>query len=231
VLPLATAPLLLFLNPDCIVGRDTLRRMLIFMEANPGIGMAGCTIRNPDGSEQVASRRAIPNPWIALVRVLRLDRLLPGLARGRRLNLISQPLPDRPVRVEAISGSFMLVRGSALDEVGPMDDGYFLHCEDLDWFVRFTRAGWPIYLVPDVDAVHHKGACSVANPVRVEWYKHRGMARFFRKFQFRDYPVPFSLAVVVGIWVHFGIRTLISGATRLGYVLRGRAQRSFAGRG
>ena len=65
------------------------------------------------------------------------------------------------MRVEAISGSFMLVRRAALDEVGPLDEGYFLHCEDLDWFVRFGRAGWGIYLVPDAEVVHHKGACSI----------------------------------------------------------------------
>ncbi len=209
VLERARAPYLLFLNPDCILAPDTLTRMLGFMESTPDAGMAGCTIRNPDGSEQVASRRAIPDPWIGLVRVLRLERLWPNLTRGRQLDLSHQPLPDRPTRVDAISGSFMLVRRQALDAVGPLDEGYFLHCEDLDWFVRFARAGWGIYLVPDVQVVHHKGACSTARPLRVEWHKHRGMARFFRKFQFRSYPLPFSLLVLLGIWVHFGLWALL----------------------
>ncbi len=111
-----------------------------------------------------------------------------------------------------------MVRKVALDEVGPLDEGYFLHCEDLDWFVRFARAGWGIYLVPDAEVVHYKGACSLSRPVRVEWHKHRGMARFFRKFQFRDYPLPFSLLVLAGIWVHFGIAALLNG-------LRQRVQR------
>ena len=95
--------------------------------------------------------------------------------------------------------------------VGPLDEGYFLHCEDLDWFVRFARAGWGIFLVPDAEVVHYKGACSVSRPIRVEWHKHRGMARFFRKFQFSDYPLPFSLLVMVGIWGHFGIWVLLRG--------------------
>jgi hypothetical protein len=215
VLGRATAPCVLFLNPDCIVGPETLPRMLGFMEANPDAGMAGCTIRNPDGSEQVASRRAIPDPWIGLVRVLHLDRLWPSLARGRRLNLTDQPMPTMPTRVDAISGSFMLVRRQALEAVGPLDEGYFLHCEDLDWFVRFARAAWGIYLVQDAEVVHHKGACSTGRPLRVEWHKHRGMARFFRKFQFRDYPLPFSLLVMLGIWAHFWVWALISGLRRL----------------
>lgn len=216
VLGRAEAPYLLFLNPDCIVGPETLSRMLGFMERTPDAGMAGCIIRDPDGSEQVASRRVIPDPWIGLVRVLHLDRLWPRLTRGHRLNLTDQPLPDRPVPVEAISGSFMLVRRSALDQVGPLDEGYFLHCEDLDWFVRFARAGWGIYLVPDVEVVHHKGACSTGRPVAVEWHKHRGMARFFRKFQSRDHSLPFRVLVWVGIWGHFGLVSLVGLLRRVG---------------
>lgn len=199
----ATAPYLLFLNPDCMVNTSTLRPMLSLMESMPDAGMAGCIIRNPDGSEQVASRRAIPDPWIGLVRVLGLHRLWPRLAENRRLDLTGSPLPERPVPVDAISGSLMLVRRAALDQVGPLDEGYFLHCEDLDWFVRFRRAGWRIYLVPSADAIHYKGACSVARPLRVEWHKHRGMSRFFLKLQRQDYSRPFALLVLIGIWGRF----------------------------
>jgi hypothetical protein len=216
VLGRAEAPYLLFLNPDCIVGPETLSRMLAFMETTPDAGMAGCIIRDPDGSEQVASRRAIPDPWIGLVRVLHLDRIWPRLTRAHRLNLTDRPLPDRPVPVEAISGSFMLVRRAALDQVGPLDEGYFLHCEDLDWFLRFARAGWGIYLVPDVEVVHHKGACSTGRPLRVEWHKHKGMARFFGKFQAGDHSLPFRALVWVGIWGHFGLVALVSSLRRVG---------------
>lgn len=209
VLAKALAPYLLVLNPDCIVGPDTLTLMLAFMEVTPDAGMAGCVVRNPDGSEQVASRRAIPDPWIALVRLLHLQRFLPALALGRRINLTDQPLPLTPSRVEAISGAFMLVRRTALDQVGPLDEGYFLHCEDLDWFVRFSRAGWGIYLVPHVDVRHYKGTCSTKHPLRVEWHKHRGMNRFFGKFQRTDYSLPFSLLVRLGIWLHFGALVLL----------------------
>jgi GT2 family glycosyltransferase len=209
------AAYLLSLNPDCIVGPDTLRRMLDFMKRTPDAGMAGCVVRNPDGSEQSASRRVIPGPWIGLVRVLRLDRLWPRLWLGYRLDLIHGPLPDRPTRVSAISGSLMLVRRRALEEVGPMDEGYFLHCEDLDWFVRFARAGWGIYLVPDTEAVHHKGVCSASRPIAVEWHKHKGMMRFFTKLQWREHSLPFALMVVLGIWAHFVFVALGSGLRRV----------------
>jgi GT2 family glycosyltransferase len=215
VLDLATAPYLLFLNPDCIATPAAIERMLGFMDATPRAGMAGCIIRDPDGSEQVASRRAIPDPWIGMVRFLHLDRLWPRLASAHRLDLRDDPLPTEPARVQAISGSFMLVRRQALAEVGPLDEGYFLHCEDLDWFVRFDQAGWGIYLVPDVSVVHHKGACSTSSPTRVQWHKHRGMQRFFDKFQRRRHPLPFALLVTLGIWAHFGIAVSLEALRRL----------------
>jgi GT2 family glycosyltransferase len=201
--PVAQAPYLLFLNPDCIVGSETLECMLRFMASTPAAGMSGCIVRDPSGGEQVASRRVIPDPWIGLARMLHLERVWPGLLSGKRLDRTSEPLPEQPVEVEAISGAFMLVRACALKDVGLMDEDYFLHCEDLDWFVRFQRAGWPIYLVPDVSVVHYKGSCSGSRPVAVLWHKHRGMQRFFRKFQFHQYPLPLSLLVLVGIWLHF----------------------------
>jgi len=85
---------------------------------------------------------------------------------------IGAPLPEQPVLVEAVSGAFMLVCRSALGEVGSLDESYFLHCEDLDWFMRFQRSRWKLYLVPDVEVVHHQGNCSTGRPVAVEWYKH-----------------------------------------------------------
>lgn len=214
VLPLVRADRLLFLNPDCLVGPDTLGRMLAFMDSRPDVGMAGCIVRNPDGSEQVASRRAIPDPWIALKRILRLDRLLPNRG-GRRLNLHHERLPAEPVEVEAISGSFMLVSRRALDAVGPLDEGYFLHCEDLDWFVRFRQGGWTIALVPDVSVIHHKGACSRRSPLLVERHKHRGMERFYRKFQAREYPMIFNRLVIFGIRAHFWSRVLVDTLSRM----------------
>lgn len=214
VLARASAPYLLFLNPDCIVRSDTIKRVLDFMKSTPSAGMAGCIIRNPDGSEQSASRRVIPDPWIGLVRVLRLYRTFPGLAAARSLTLTESPLPDCPLPVDAISGSFMLVRREALVAVGPLDEGYFLHCEDLDWFVRFRQAGWPIYLVPDAEAIHYKGACSAGQPLRVEWHKHRGMARFFCKFQLRDHPLPFGFLVLAGIWAHFAAYAVVIALSR-----------------
>lgn len=216
-LPHTRGDWLLFLNPDCRVEPDTLARMrAAAMEAEPDVGMAGCLIRNVDGSEQPGCRRFIPRPWNALMRVANLGRFFPGHPLFRDFNLTGTPLPDRPVDMEAISGAFMLVRRSALEKVGPLDPGYFLHCEDLDWCMRFTQAGYRILFVPDVVVTHVKGGCSVNRPIFVEWHKHKGMVRFYRKF-FRDrYPAPLLWLVYLAVWARFCAKAVYYGLRRNG---------------
>ncbi|MEI6414221.1 MAG: NAD-dependent epimerase/dehydratase family protein [Pseudomonadota bacterium] len=196
---------LLLLNPDCLVAPDTFSRMIAAMEERPTVGMAGCLIRNLDGSEQVGCRRAAPTPWRSLVRVLRLNRLLPKGMRPRSFELYEEPLPVEPVAVEALSGAFMLVRREALVAVGLMDEGYFLHCEDLDWCESFRQHGWEVLFVPSVVVTHHKGVCSTARPLFILWHKHRGMVRYFRKFLRSRYPAVIAWVVPVAVWSRFAI--------------------------
>lgn len=143
VLPLARAPYLLFLNPDCLVAPDTLPRMLDFMERHPAVGMAGAIIRDPDGGEQRASRRRLPDPWVGLVRFLHLERLWPELVATKRLNLHDEPLPSQPQAVEAISGSLMLVRRQALDSVGPWMKAIFCTARTSTGLCAFARLAGP----------------------------------------------------------------------------------------
>jgi len=198
----ATGEFILLLNPDCIIQPDTIERMISVMQEYPRAGMAGCLIRNRDGSEQVGCRRRVPTPARTLIRILHLNKFVPPL-RDKGMLLHQAPLPERPESVEAISGAFMLVRRQALDEVGLMDEDYFLHCEDLDWCMRFRAKGWNILFVPDVEVVHEKGTCSINRPVRVEWHKHRGMVRFYRKFFRHQYPSLLMGCVVCAVWARF----------------------------
>ncbi len=136
----STQPYLLFLNPDCILEKNSLQRMVQVMGSDPHIGMVGGYLVNPDGSEQGGGRRAMPTPWRAFVRatgLYRLEKYWPQLFFDFHLN--KQPLPQTPIEVDAISGALMLVRREAIDAVGSWDENYFLHCEDLDWCMRFKQ--------------------------------------------------------------------------------------------
>ncbi len=194
---------ILLLNPDCIIQPDTLSRMLDVMDNSPDAGMAGCLIHNPNGSEQAGCRRAVPTPWRSLVRVLHLNKIFPKNPRFRTFLLHQEPLPSKPEPVEAISGAFMLVRRKAVEQVGLLDDEYFMHCEDIDWCMRFRQNNWKVLFVPDIDIIHYKGACSKDRPIRVLYHMHRGMVRFYRKFFKHQYPVPLMAIVTGAAWLRF----------------------------
>ncbi|MHB8741980.1 MAG: glycosyltransferase family 2 protein [Sulfuricaulis sp.] len=194
---------LLVLNPDALISSDTLERMVKVLQSNPDAGIAGCLIRNPDGSEQAGCRRLIPTPWRSLMRVLHLNRLFPRNPRFRDFVLTRDRLPTEPIPVEAISGSFMLVRREIIERVGVFDDAYFMHCEDLDWCMRVRQKGWQILFVPSVEVVHYRGTCSKARPIFVLWHKHKGMIRFYHKFFRHQYPRPLMLLVTAAVWTRF----------------------------
>ena len=203
-LALAGGEWLLLLNPDCVVGPETIGRVRAALAADPGAGMAGGLLLNEDGSEQAGCRRSVPTPGRAFARAFGLSRLRRRAgAAGGDFVLSDQPLPAGPVEVDAISGAFTMVRRAAADAVGLLDEAYFLHCEDLDWCMRFRQAGWRVLFVPGAAAVHHKGTSSRGRPVRVLWHMHRGMVRFYRKFFRREYPGPFMWLVVAGVAVRF----------------------------
>ena len=214
VIPLAKGDYLLILNPDCLIRPNTLELMLQQLELHPDVGMAGCLIRNPDGSEQAGCRRRVPTPWRTLVRMLGLDRVFPNHPKFESIVMHQKPLPVEPAFKEALSGAFMLLRRTAMEEVGLMDEGYFLHCEDLDWCMRFRQKGLKVLFVPNVEVIHAKGACSHARPVRVEWHKHKGMVRFYRKFFRHQYPLPLMLLVALAVWGRFLVLSLLLSVRR-----------------
>ena len=195
---------LVFLNPDSILGPNALERMRVALERDPSVGMVGGLLTNPDGSEQGGGRRAVPTPWRSFVRAFGLSVLSnrwPRLFFDFHLNM--QPLPSAPIEVEAISGALMMVKRSAVEDVGGWDEAYFLHCEDLDWCMRFRQKGWHILFVPDAPVVHYLGHSSKERPFFVEWHKHKGMVRFYRKFFSHQYPGALMWLVRLGVWVRF----------------------------
>jgi GT2 family glycosyltransferase len=197
---------LLFLNPDCVLEPESVRNLLRVLNDRRDVGMVGGLLVYPDGTEQAGGRRAIPTPWRSFVRAFGLSRFAD---RWPRLffdfHLHKQPLPTHPIEVEAISGACMLVNRAAMQSVGRWDEGYFLHCEDLDFSMTLRGRGWKIMFVPDARIIHHKGGCSRSRPLFIEWHKHRGMMRFYRKFFKHQYPGPLMWLVALGIWLRFGL--------------------------
>ncbi|MDR1276580.1 MAG: glycosyltransferase family 2 protein [Candidatus Accumulibacter sp.] len=206
-----SASFFFFLNPDCRFEPEALTTLLSELEGGKydHVGMAGGLLMNEDGSEQEGCRRTVPSPWLSFVRAFGLHRfsaLFPKLFPDFHLH--KQPLPDKTVEIEAISGACMLVKRAAIEDVGLWDEAYFLHCEDMDWCMRFRAKGWKIIFVPHARFSHALGACSRSRHVFVEWHKHKGMIRFYRKFFRADYPSLLMGLVILGVWLRFTLVVL-----------------------
>lgn len=147
---------LLLINPDTIVQEDTLRVMVGFLDAHPDVGLAGCKILNPDGSFQLPCRRSFPTPWVALTKIAGLSALFPRSRLFGRYNLTYRD-PDETYEVDAVSGSFMMVRRSVYEQVGGLDEAFFMYGEDLDWCYRVKSSGARVYYVHATTIIHFKG--------------------------------------------------------------------------
>ncbi|MDO7898332.1 glycosyltransferase family 2 protein [Pseudomonas citrulli] len=212
----ASAANVFFLNPDTVLAVDALERLLRTLRSSPETGMVGGFLCNPDGSEQPGGRRVFPTPRRAFMRAFGLSRLAPVFPTlFSDFLLHKEPLPARPVVVEAISGACMLVKREAIESVGLWDEAYFLHCEDLDWCMRFRQAGWNVLYVPDARVMHVFGGCSQQRPYFVEWHKHLGILRFYGKFFRQKYSTLLWVSVVIGVWFRFSLMVCRHAATRV----------------
>lgn len=204
--------LMLLLNPDCHLEASTIAACSAALAAHPEAAMAGCLIRNPDGSEQRGCRRQLPKPASALAFFWSRWRKRP---QESDFNLTGQPLPAAPVTVEAISGAFMLIRRRVFQQIDGFDAGYFLHGEDLDLCLRLKQHGWGILFVPQAMATHWQGSCSTRRPFFVAWHKHQSMVRYYRLHLAAGDPLPMRLLVPLGIMLHGALTMVQLGASRL----------------
>ena len=188
---LARAPLLLFLNPDCFPGPDDLRQLVQIACAHPQLGVLGAQLLEADGEPQAASRRLDPTP----------ERLLQALRKGRiAVEPTAPPAHGAVEYVEAISGALMLVPRTAFDHVGGFDEGYRLHFEDLDLCRRIRAAGWQVGLAPQLRIVHLKGTSSRRRPLWVAIQKHRGLLRYFDRFDAKRLQFPQRVLFRLLLW-------------------------------
>jgi GT2 family glycosyltransferase len=170
----------LLLNPDTVVPPRALAEMVGYLDARPEVGAAGPKLILPDGSLDYACRRSFPTPTVALYRMVGLSRLFPRSRRFGRYNL-TYLSPDVETEVDSVVGAFMLVRGRVLDEVGLLDETFFMYGEDLDWAFRIKERGWTIRYNPAVTVLHYKGQSSRQRRARATVEFYRAMELFYRK--------------------------------------------------
>ena len=164
------AEYILLLNPDTVVFENTLRGCLDFMDAHPEAGGAGVRMLTREGDAAPESRRAVPTPWVAFLKMTGLTR---------RYYMSHLPW-DKPGRIEVVSGAFCLLRHKALDQIGLLDEDFFMYGEDIDLSFRLLKGGWQNWYLP-YDIIHYKGESTQKSSFRYVHVFYQAMLIFFRK--------------------------------------------------
>ena len=186
----SSSPWLAFINPDVMVEAETLA---LLCERAQALGdcLLGVEQVDENGRADDAVRRRDPD-FLAMLRS-------PG--SGSKLAIARDPSVAMQ-RVPAISGAVMLMPRALFERIGGWDAGYRLHAEDLDLCRRVREAGGVVAIANDLRVLHVRGVSSRSRPFFVEWHKHRGLWRYFQRFEARQRSLPVRVAVWGAIWAH-----------------------------
>ena len=169
----------LLLNPDTIVGEHTIADVLAFMDEHPKAGGAGIKMLNADGTKARESRRGVPTVATSFYKMSGLCAMRPQSRRFGRYYMGYLPW-DKPSRIDIISGAFCMLRRSALDKVGLLDQDYFMYGEDIDLSYRLLKGGYENWFVP-ATMLHYKGESAHKSSFRYVHVFYNAMLIFFRK--------------------------------------------------
>ncbi len=204
----------LLLNPDTVVGEDVLREAVAFMDAHPRSGGVGVRMLNCDGTDALESRRGVPTPVVAFWKMTGFSRRFPA-SRFFGRYYMGWLAWDRSAPIEIMSGAFCMMRRQTLDEVGLLDEDFFMYGEDIDLSYRILKGGWENWYLP-LRILHYKGESTQKTSYRYVTVFYNAMLIFVRK-HFRHFSClmspPLQLAIylkascsIVGVqlrkWLH-----------------------------
>lgn len=195
-LEIAKGENILLINPDTLVKEDTLETMIRFLDDNSEVGIAGCKVLNPDGTLQLACRRSFPRPWVSFTKVIGLSKMFPKSKLFAKYNLTYLDENDSN-EVDAISGSFMILKKEVYEKVGGFDKDFFMYGEDLDLCYRIQQAGYKVFYVSSTEIIHYKGESTKRSTIDETKVFYGAMQLFVRKH--------LSSSILVGLILQFAI--------------------------
>ena len=169
----------LLLNPDTIVGEDALKASVDFMDAHENAGAVGVRMLGAQGRRAMESRRALPTPMVSFFKMLGFCNRWPHHRLFGKYYMGYLPW-DEPCQIEVVSGAYCMLRRKALDEVGLLDEDFFMYGEDIDLSYRVLNGGYHNYYLP-VDILHYKGESTQKSSFRYVHVFYEAMLIFFRK--------------------------------------------------
>jgi len=182
------------LNPDTVVEIDTFHKCIAFMDQHPDAGGLGVKMVDGSGKFLPESKRGLPTPWVSLYKVLRLHKLFPkSKVFGRYyLGYLNE---DQTNEVEILVGAFMMMRRTALDKAGLLDERFFLFWEDTDLAYRIVKAGFKNYYFADTTIIHYKGESTVKTTPEYIFTFYNSMLLFAKKHFSNNHLFQFSIFI------------------------------------
>lgn len=169
----------LLLNPDTIVGEDALKASVDFMDVHEDAGAVGVRMLGAQGRRAMESRRGLPTPMVSFFKMLGFCNRWPHHRLFGKYYMGYLPW-DEPCQIEVVSGAYCMLRRKALDEVGLLDEDFFMYGEDIDLSYRVLKGGYHNYYLP-VDILHYKGESTQKSSFRYVHVFYEAMLIFFRK--------------------------------------------------
>lgn len=210
---------ILLLNPDTIVGEDTLRQCLAFLNSHPNAGALGIRMLRSDGTNAPESRRGVPSPMTAFFKMCGLCSRYPQSRYFGRyyMGWLSW---DEPVQIDIVSGAFMMVRRDVLKKIGLFDEDYFMYGEDIDLSYRILKAGFSNWYLP-AQILHYKGESTRQSSFRHVHVFYQAMLIFLRK-HYGNLAAWLSVPIKVGIYAKAAATFMFTTASRVGLSMRNR---------
>jgi O-antigen biosynthesis protein len=200
---LAKGEYVLLLNPDTVVEETTFSKVIAFMDAHADAGGLGVQMLDGKGNFLPESKRGLPTPRVAFYKIFGLSALFPKSKTFGRYHLgyLDQ---HQTHEIEILSGAFMLMRKSALDKVGLLDEAFFMYGEDIDLSYRIVQGGWKNYYFHDTRIIHYKGESTKKSSVNYVFVFYRAMVIFAQKHFSQKNARLFSLLINMAIWLRAG---------------------------
>ena len=199
----------LLLNPDTVVPPDAFKAMIAFMGSHPDAGIVGCKIVKPDGTLDWPCKRSYIYPSVLFYKALGLDRRFPKSERFGRYQLTYLD-PDEIHEVDSVVGAFLMIRAECLQQIGTLDESFFMYGEDCEWCYRAKAAGWKVYYVPASTIVHHKGQSTSQASSRMIYHWYSATWRLYKKHLASRYPFPVNAAVWGGCRFMCGVSMAVN---------------------
>ncbi|MFU8843511.1 MAG: glycosyltransferase, partial [Bacteroidales bacterium] len=171
---------ILLLNPDTVVEHDTFEKVIRFMDGHPDAGGLGVKMVDGKGIFLPESKRGLPTPWVAFYKIFGLSRLFPKSEKFGRYHL-GYLDKEKTHEVDILSGAFMLIRKSLLDQIGYLDEAFFMYGEDIDLSYRITKAGYKNFYYPEARIIHYKGESTKKGSLNYVLVFYHAMIIFAKK--------------------------------------------------